>query len=175
MAALLLRYIKEAEPTTEVITAIGWPREKQYRGGGVERLATEKKWCFQEGAVLIVDEAQGSYWDKRFWSIVKSMKATSKYRIITFASYGSAGSFDVADTPGISPDHTVSLRPASTSVGLLLNKKEFDDFVSFRFVGHRFEASLLDSIFDLTNGHVGACEDLLGPIQVHPVSLSPRA
>jgi hypothetical protein len=171
LATLLVRHIREVEPSTEVTTATGWLRDKEYCGGGVEWLATEKNWAFREGTILIVDEAQESYWDKGFWNIVKSMNSTSKCRIITFASYGSTGPFLEADTPGISPDHIVSLTPARTSVGLLLSKKEFDDFVSFRFIGE----SLLDSIFDLTNGHVGACEDLLEWIQVHSVSLSPRA
>jgi hypothetical protein len=138
---------------------------------------TKQKWHFKERAVLIVDKAQGSYWDKRFWNNIKAIQPDSPYRIITFASYGSAGCDYMDDTSCIPPHNTVSLRPTNidgeASVRLLLSKSELNDFVAIRFIDHCFNTSLLNAIFNFTNGHVGACEDFLSLIGVHHVSLLP--
>jgi hypothetical protein len=178
LARLLMAYIANVEQNPEIIYIVGWPKQERHPQGGGAWLAA-KKWNFQDGAVLVVDEAQGSYWDKMFWNNIKAIRPDSHCRVITFASYGSAGRDYMDDTPGVSPHHTVGLHPidvnGQASVGLLLNKSEFDDFVTVRFIRHRFDASLLDAIFDFANGHVGACEDFLRFILGHDVSLLPHA
>ncbi|KAF5367794.1 hypothetical protein D9615_010503 [Tricholomella constricta] len=165
LASLLISHIKEVESKeTEIIHLVGWAEQEDHPEGGGTWLA-KRQWHFQEGAVLVVDEAQGSYWDTMFWNNIKAIRPDSRCRVITLASYGIAGREYTGDTPGVSPHNTVGLDPidfeGQASVGLLLNKSEFDDFVAVRFIDHRFDASLLEAIFDLTNGHVGACEDFL--------------
>jgi hypothetical protein len=171
LASLLLQHIDTVEPGIHVVSVGGWPGEKEY-ANGYEWLE-DRSWKFQENGVLVVDEAQGSYWDKTFWNDNKSINSSTPYRVITFASYGSDSDND--DTPGIPPIQTVSLTPTDTGdgirVGLLLSQEEFSDFVAHRFAGHRFDTSMTNSIFDFTNGHVGACADLLAWIQGHDVSL----
>jgi hypothetical protein len=174
LATLLLHHVTTVEPDIHVVRVVGWPRKKECPNS-YEWLAKEG-WHFEEKAVLIVDEAQGSYWDTIFWNDNKAINSSTPYRVITFASFGSAGyNVDNEDTPGIAPIQTVSLTPPDTGdgirVGLLLSQEEFSDFVVHRFAGHRFDTSMTNSIFDFTNGHVGACADLLAWIQGHDVSL----
>jgi hypothetical protein len=131
-------------------------------------------WDFDEGSVLIVDEAQTSYWDYDFWSHIKAMGPQSLYRIITFASYGSVGpnTFDPS-AHYIVPIQSLGLRPFDhgdgVAVGLLLTRSELDDFAQKRNRGHRFDTSFFDCIFDLSNGHIGACEELMRVVCVHSV------
>lgn len=102
---------------------------------------------------------------------MKALGSETSPRVITFVSYGSAYSV-YGESPGLSPVWTISLRPvAEGSAALLLTKTEFDDFVPVKFPNHRFDESLLDTIFDLTTGHVGACVDLLEFTRSHAVSL----
>jgi hypothetical protein len=143
--------------------------------GYLEWLAT-KQWTFEENGVLVIDDAHRSYWDNQFWDDNRSMDRSSPYRVITFASYGSTGTNDSIVTPGIYLDRTVRLKRVQSgdiiSLGLLLTKEEFDECVTVKFLGHRFDASFLNAIFEFTNGHVGACIDLLDFTMSHDVSLS---
>ena len=136
-------------------------------------LSMDSKVC--DDPVLIVDEAQESYWDTSFWVRMKDIDKQSRYRIITLASYGSTGS-DPAAMVLFSPprmqvvgldalDHGDGIK-----VGLLLSKGEFADFVEKKFHGHCFDEQFLDGIHQLTAGHVGACQDILATIQMHTVS-----
>jgi len=141
------------------------------RGGWVEWLSP--RWSFQSGSVLIVDEAQLAYWDKTFWLELKAIKPESPFRVITFASYGSAGrNINDSLTPiHISPCQNISLiahdHGDQIAVGLLLTKPEFDHFVNKLFVDHYFDVLFLDSVFDITRGHVGACQDFLRIVCAH--------
>ena len=167
MAFLLRRHIFQLEPDTPVIYLVGWSSTESG-----DSYLHRKGWRYQNGAVLILDEAQASYQDTVFWNTLKAIRPESPCRYVTFASFGSVGHDPYDLTPGISPKNTVSLKPGDViGFGLLLTKPEFDEFVGTVFVDHCFDVSLLDSIFDLTNGHVGACEDLLRAILGHPVSL----
>ena len=134
------------------------------------------KW--QPGTVLIVDEAQSSYWDKPFWLELKDINPETSSRVITLASYGSAGQniYDPITPFHISPRQNIGLIPVDRgdqiAVGLLLTKTEFDEVVPILFKKHQFDVSFLDSVFDITRGHVGACEDFLRVVLSHPVSRS---
>jgi hypothetical protein len=176
LADLLIEYIEKVEGPTHIVLLVGWASQEDHPEGGGTWLAG-KDWHFEDGAVLVVDEAQGSYWDKLFWNRIKAIRPDSRYRVITFASYGSAGRDYINDTPGVPPHNTVGLKPidvdGQASVGLLLSKSEFDDFVAVSFPHHRFDASFLDALFDFTHGHVGACDDFLRFIGGHAVSLLP--
>jgi hypothetical protein len=128
------------------------------RGGWRNWLSTN----LNEDDALIVDEAQASYWDRSFWlNTIKQMKSTTSYRIITFASYGSTGSNPALATPFfVQPSQIVGLQSIDGKTQLLLSKEEFFDFVDIAFPNPRFDSALLDSFYDLTNGHVGACYDV---------------
>jgi hypothetical protein len=178
LAKLLHEYILRNEREPWVTRVLAWnPEEKMPRGGWVEWLSP--RWSFQSGSVLIVDEAQSAYWDKTFWLELKAIKPESPFRVITFASYGSAGR-NISDllTPiHISPRQNISLVAHDygdqIAVGLLLTKPEFDHFVNKLFVDHYFDVLFLDSVFDITRGHVGACEDFLRIVCAHEVTRYP--
>ena len=175
LAKLLHSYILLREPEAIVTRVPSWRRQETLMNKGGWRQWLVNVWNAQDGSVLIVDEAQTSYWDDDFWGMVKDIDQDSKFRIITFASYGSTG----VDTSRMTPhspyrNQIVGLHPTDygdgIAVGLLLTKAEFLDFVTKKFSGHRFDKAFLDSIYDLTAGHVGACKDVLNIIQAHDVS-----
>ena len=175
LAKLLHEHILETEPESRVTRVRAWTSKDDMPSGGWEEWL-RPRWKFQPGSVLIVDEAQSSYWDKAFWLDLKDIKPESPIRVITFVSYGSAGR-NINDplTPHhISPCQNISLnaldRGDRIAVGLLLTKAEFEDFVAKLFVDHHFDALFLDGVFDITCGHVGACEDFLRIIRAHEVT-----
>jgi hypothetical protein len=160
------------EPNTHVAYIPTWLGMQNMHEKGGWRKWLRPTWDFQEGSVLIVDEAQTSYWNTNFWLQIKAIKLESRYRVITFASYGSAGRNNFDAIPHhITPVQDVSLWPADhgdgIAVGLLLTKSELSDLAAKQVVGHRFDASFLNCMFDLTNGHVGACEDLMRIVVAH--------
>jgi hypothetical protein len=165
------------EPQTTVVR-IAWKTEKISQSVGWRKWLA-RFWDGQERSVFIVDEAQSLYWDMDFLTGLKSIDRDSEYRLITFASYGSSGRGDVFGIIPYSPFQTqaVGLRAIDygdqIEVGLLLTKPEFYDFVEKRFSGNRFDKDFLDSIYDLTAGHVGACEDVLKVIRANDVSPYP--
>jgi hypothetical protein len=136
---------------------------------------------YKEGEpnVVIIDEAQLTYWDGSFWNGgLKTIKPESANRFILFASYGSATArVPVTGTPTRLPEHQqVSLRPVDHNdgiepIGLLLTKEEFDDMVQRLYPRHSFSRDFLDCIFDLTAGHTGAVEDILRIVQSQSVGL----
>lgn len=178
LAKLLHAHVRRLEPETTVVRIPAWKTEEVLQPVGWRKWLA-RVWDAQEGSVLIVDEAQSSYWDKDFWTEIKSIDRNSKYRLITFASYGSSGGSDALAMTPHSPllTQVVGLRAINhgdgIEVGLLLTKHEFDDFVEKRFPGNIFDQDFLDCIYDLTTGHVGACEDVLEVIQANDVSPQP--
>jgi hypothetical protein len=175
LAKLLHEYILRNERDPWVTRVPVWnPREMMPRGGWAEWLSP--RWSFQSGSVLIVDEAQSAYWDLAFWLELKAIKPESPFRVITFASYGSAGR-NINDplTPiHISPRQNISLiahdHGDQIAVGLLLTKPEFEEFVTKLFVDNYFDVLFLDIVFNITRGHVGACEDFLRAVRAHKVT-----
>ena len=99
------------------------------------------------------------------------MKCTTPYRIITFASYGSNGCNPALATPFFAePSQIIGLHSADGKTQLCLSKDEFTDFVNTAFRDHHFDSALLDNFYDLTDGHVGACRDVLSVVFDHEVS-----
>jgi hypothetical protein len=134
----------------------------------------EQNWDFLEDGVLIIDEAQLSYWDHTLWDMeLKPIKSSTPYMVILFASYGSA-SRDLL--PGgtsfrVQEGQLVGLaRGPNSSVGLLLTEQEMEGVVQKIFPDHRFDGSLIGYVYSLTSGHVGACYDTLLVIERHEVS-----
>jgi len=64
----------------------------------------------------------------------------------------------------ISRQQNINLVPVDhgdpTAVGLL-TKAELVGVIPMFFQKHQFDVSFLDSVFDITRGHVGTCEDFL--------------
>jgi hypothetical protein len=125
--------------------------------------------------VLILDEAQLSYWDRPFWlGFIKPINAGSHHMVILFASYGSASRnlLNNATPLVVQESQLVGLARDSTedSVGLLLTREEMERVVRKSFPNHHFDVSLLDYVYSLTSGHVGACYDALRVIQNDQVS-----
>ena len=132
-------------------------------------------WDSPDDGVLIIDEAQLSYWDHSLWLRgLKSITSSTPYMVILFASYGSASrNLLSASTPMRVQDeqHVGLARGLSSPVGLLLMEEEIEGVVKKRFPNHRFDKSLLDYVYNLTSGHVGAYCDTLEVVKKHDVSL----
>ena len=162
LARLLQRYIKEKEPNTEVTYRTTWP---------------EARWSLSgpdPGPVVILDEAEATYWDKLSWNRFKNPELQTD-RFVVFASHDSSGYTGIDSyTPiWIAPTSRVGLSPLDCRdeifVGLLFTREEFNALILLKFPDHRFSDSFLDSIFDITNGHFGACEELMKMVTAHPV------
>jgi hypothetical protein len=81
LAKLLHEYILDNEPEPWVTRVRAWnSKEDMPSGEWAEWLSP--RWNFQPGSVLIVDEAQSSYWDKAFWLDMKDIKPKSPFRVI---------------------------------------------------------------------------------------------
>lgn len=158
LAGLLRRYINETEPDTEVVSVDAWP----------ENLPVQ----ITPNTILILDEAQSTYWDKTFWTRFKN-PGLQGMRVVAFASHGSSG-YTGADnvTPmWIGKEQRVGLARLDCGdgilVGLLFTREEFNALVRLKFHDNRFSDSFLDCVFDMTKGHVGACEDLMKCVATH--------
>ena len=171
LARLLQAYILQQEPNARVTYVRSWlSKNDMPRKGWKDWL----KLKLQPGTVLIVDEAQSSFWDKPFWLELKDINPETSSRVITLARYGSAGLniYDPMTPFHISPRQNIGLVPVDhgdqIAVGLLLAKAEFDEVIPMLFKEHQFDVSFLDSVFDVTRGHVGASEDFLRVVISHP-------
>jgi GTPase SAR1 family protein len=172
LTKLLEAHILQKEPGARVTSVTAWPSEKEMPDKGWKEWLKLK---FEPGTFLIVDEAQSSYWDKSFWLELKDINPDVKFCVITLASYGSAGHniYDPMTPFHITPPQGIGLIATDhgdqIAVGLLLTKAEFDEVVPKLFPDHRFDDSFLDSVFDITRGHVGACESFLRVVSAHAV------
>jgi hypothetical protein len=172
LAMLLCNYIIKNHPDKEPCFLSYYRDESdQSYKDWLER----KGWRSPSNGVLILDEAQLSYWDYSFWlSFIKRINANTPYMVILFASYGSASrNLLNSSTPLlVQESQLVGLARDSTedSVGLLLTREEMEGVVRKSFPNHHFDVSLLDYIYSLTSGHVGACYDALSVIQKDQVS-----
>jgi hypothetical protein len=82
LASLLIQHINKVELQTHVVLVVGWPNESKGYANGYQWLK-QRGWTFQDGAVLVLDSAQGSYWDKVFWNNNKAIGPGSLYRLPT--------------------------------------------------------------------------------------------
>src|ERR1700722_16647311 len=176
LAKLLHHYILQQEPRCMVLRLCAWKlKEDMKEGGWHDWLWESHFWDAEDGSVLIVDEAQGSYWDTSFWIHIKDINKDSRHRIVTLASYGSTGTNPAVTTPYSPPlTQVVGLyafdHGDGNKAGLLLSSDEFHDFIKKKFQGHCFEEEFLKGIHELTAGHVGACQDVIAVLQAHSVS-----
>lgn len=174
LAQLLKSHICTKEPAVDPILIDSWPLAIP---SWPEKLTDKYK---PDGPnVIIIDEAQLTYWDTGFWnSFLKMIIPENLDRVILFASYGSpSGRISVEGTPMVVEDHCrVSLQPVDHGdgippAGLLLMPDEFADMVGRSFPTERFEADFLRYVFRVTAGHTGAVRDLLRIVMADDVSL----
>ena len=175
LAKLLEAYILQKEPGARVTSVASWLSRKEMPKEGWKQWLKLK---FEPGTFLIVDEAQSSYWDKSFWLELKDINPDVVFCVITLASYGSAGHniYDPRTPFHISPQQSIGLIATDhgdqIAVGLLVTKAEFDEVIPMLFQNHQFDVSFLVSVFDITRGHVGACEGFLPVVCAHAASRS---
>ena len=179
---LLRKYIQDFHPELDVCMVHCYPTQMEMEGAGLNYrtwlAGGARKWEFQPGGVLILDEAQLSYWDKALWGEgLKTIGAASQHMVILFASYGSASQNLLLNkaTPFIvKQQQLVGLvrgRNSSDLVGLLLTADEVAGVADKKFPDHQFDSTLLDLVYRMTSGHVGAYHDTLEVIKSHDVSL----
>ena len=128
-----------------------------------------------DGTIIILDEAQASYWDGGLWqSLFKQICSKEcDNRAIVFTSRGSPTSVaeeEMAHTPVPIPlRNKVTLRPidhkdGTTPIGLFLTHSEFDSFVeklSKTLPFASFDETFYDWVYNVTAGHVGAARDVI--------------
>lgn len=178
LAELLAEHIKAKEPKPNLVVVPAWSHEGNRNLSG-ERYLTENYRYDPAGRnIVIIDEAQLTYWDTALWnSVLKPITPESPNRFILFASYGSPNRRpSVEGTPMLiqSPQH-ISLRPIEhgdgiPSAGLLLSTDEFNDMIQQRYPVERFTQDFLNYVHEATAGQTGAVKDFLDVVLAHDVS-----
>jgi len=94
-------------------------------------------------------------------------------QVLLFVSYGSASRDLLSKTTPfrVQEEQNVGLARDPSSVGLLLTKAETEGVVKKKFPDHQFDESLLEYVYGLTSGHVGAYCNALEVVKKHSVSL----
>ncbi|RPB20385.1 hypothetical protein L211DRAFT_522851 [Terfezia boudieri ATCC MYA-4762] len=120
--------------------------------------------------VLLLDEAQSSYWDDQFWSeFVKelaqgSWAGTHAY-LVLFSSYGSISLPDAVTPPYLVREQTVSLRAEigeELPVSLLLSREEFGDALERKARKKiKYTLEVEEALYNVTQGHAGALHSLI--------------
>jgi hypothetical protein len=131
LAYLLRNHIEGLHLPVCLLPCYREPTEEQQSLDYRQWLAS-KGWTFQKGGVLILDEAQLSYWDSSLWAEgLKTIGSNTPYMVILFASYGSASRNLLPKTTfRVQKEQLVGLaRGPSSSVGLLLTREESDGVV----------------------------------------------
>jgi hypothetical protein len=180
---LLFAYIRRLGVATVVYSKHSWPKDvPQLDSALVARLReVDPAFARNRGLVfLLFDEAQDSYRDELLWNDFFKGVADGNYptyRVILFCSYGSPSSRPVdyhIGTPLVLSDAArISLWPTEGSIGILLDRSEFDEVVLLFERPLNLHADLQNSIFHWTAGHVGAVVELLRVIS-NQVSVLPR-
>jgi hypothetical protein len=159
------------EPTTDVFTIPAWYTKDTITINDWKIELQRRGWVEENKSVIILDEAQVSYSDADLWkNFFKSIHEYPFCRVIIFASYGNPTTqIEIRGTPIIIPDkQRVTLRAIRhndnlPAAGLLFTRTEFNDLVSVMYSPpeYVFDISFFDSLFNLTEGHIGAITDFI--------------
>lgn len=177
---LLQAYILQEVPHAHVYIQFSWPKDvPQTRGGLAERLREMDPELNPQNVpvILLFDEGQDSYGDAYLWNyFFKGIgdRLFSNYYAVIFCSYGSPtsriGPCFVGTPPVLREAARISLWPTERSIGLLLDRSEFQEVVALFDRPLRLHPDFEDRIFNWTAGHVGAIVELLRMIS-YQVSL----
>ncbi|TDL20263.1 hypothetical protein BD410DRAFT_841385 [Rickenella mellea] len=181
LAKLLHQHILQVETNPFVLYLDAWPSNGTGEYMWWRDWPSRQGFDFQNGATLILDEAQTSYYDQEFWLTLKNMNDWCPFSVITFARYGTCGQYLKHFTIShfcIRRVQNVSLLRKDLGdeipIGLFLSRDEFDSLVARSYNADAFDASFPNCVYEITNGHVGACCDLLAAVQRHPSFHSAR-
>ncbi len=178
LAQLLAEHIYQQDESVHIIWIYGWPTKAERRN--YRSYLQEKGWIEYAKTVFIFDEAQESYHDIELWTgFFKSMRAHRERRAIVLCSYGSPASrISFREIPLVVTDaQRVTLRHIDHKdhlppVGLFFTLSEFNDLVTKNYPSPQFHfhSSFFDTLFRVTNGHVGAIQDFISIIIADDVS-----
>jgi hypothetical protein len=179
LAQLLAQYVLRRDPDMNVIWVNGWSLEEVEESGGLFSYLEKKGWAPDRNTLLIFDDAEASYKDTYLWGhFFKSIHEWNNRRAITFSSYGTPS--PRISVPGMliqwNNSQKVTLHPIDhgyglPTIGLLFSREEFDDLISRQYPNpdYHFDSSFFDSVFDLTEGHVGAVLAFMTVVISHDV------
>lgn len=184
LAYLLFKYYHDQGIPVVILNL--WPRGKWFEDKLVEaaheaghRSVRKENLAFAN-IVFILDEAQKSYGDLRFWNNFIKMQSggIGGPRIVLFTSYGSptqgSDSWEGAATPvRFVAAQRVSILPSkfrsSPRISLFYNREEFDDVIDRLCRDELCPLPLHTEarayILSLTNGHPGAVRAVHGMLQ----------
>ena len=182
LTRLLAAHIRQQDPTVDQVLQIySWPPiadRDEY-----DAVLKRKGWVEHKKTVFIFDEGQLTYDDGGLWlDFFKSIHESKGHRrAIVFASYGSPTSRIIitgTPTPMFIPDrqrvtlHHIAHGDGLCPAGLLFTRREFDDLVTRHYHSPEvyFHQSFFESLFEITNGHVGAILDFINIIIADDVS-----
>lgn len=140
--------------------------------------------------LLMIDEAQSSYWDQQFWSdyvkqLAQGTWPTTAY-LILFSSHGShtelGAGIPAVTPPYLVPSQQVGLQKNAEDnpVGLLLTHEEFQDALQRKLATKTHplrdtnSPEIEDYLFGITQGHAGALDGIIEALYAHQVSIPLR-
>src|ERR1700761_545046 len=188
LANLLYRHIQQMEPDAPIVWLESWSMVQVHAAssGWMDYISNVIGWKYHKAprnSVIILDDAQQSYWDLSLWNeLFKPISGSfeKSFRVIVFAGYGDPCRAGPTETSMVIPQkHRITLRTSHHNdglpeVGLLFTLEELHEFVDQRFKSHSFDPAFLTMLHSRTAGHIGATEDILRVIQAHDVCFHPR-
>jgi len=169
--SLLHAHILEQDPEASVYASHTWPQETHQSDTSLNLRLREVDPAYPRAnglTFLLFDEGQDTYGDAALWNtFLKGVSdgLFSHYRVILFCSYGSPSprpvSYRIGAPPILRDAARIYMWPTERSIGMLLNRKEFDEVVSRFYRPLNLHPNLRDLIFDWTVGHAGAAVELL--------------
>ena len=143
-------------------------------------LKHKRHWVESKDTVFIFDEAQTSYTEGALWNdFFKCMADYPRRRAIAFVSFGSASSvISIQGTPiFISDAARITMLPTTHDdlppVGLFFNHAEFDEPVQqYPSPEYHFHPSFLQTVFCITQGHIGAMCDVINIVLGYDVGFA---
>ncbi|KAF8418995.1 hypothetical protein EV426DRAFT_720268 [Tirmania nivea] len=137
---------------------------------------------FMAPVVVLIDEAQSTYWDTDFWNdgLKAAIDRKNGMTFVLASSYGSpSGSQLVANVPPhvgyhltpvqFAEAHMVGLKPDERggTLGVFFSETEFDDLLSTD-PSMKLGEDVKELIYRLTGGHSGATVDVLSYVKRSP-------
>lgn len=141
------------------------------------RSGVRTEWGKSDGAWLLFDEAQDTYWDDFLWKQLLSMRNISY--VVLFSAYGRSGSDTESSKSRFAfpfyniGTHIIGLRPTtSEKLALCFSPTECDEYL---INGNHplLRDDLRDWMYAITGGHIGAMVSISELISTTSVRLVP--